>query len=128
MTATAVNGVAVVADEPTRAPINARGGNPIFWQKVRTLALADGTVVYGCRDCAYVNANVLSIRPHLKKHIPKVERVRRSLPPVRPPHPLVAAVAAERTRRGRGTTSRFRRPACRPPLRLVALAQRSSAI
>lgn len=108
MTATAVNGVAVAADEPTRAPIRARGGKEIFWPKVRTLTLVDGSTIYGCQHCDYVNENVLSIRPHLKKHAPKQEKVHRILPPCRPPHPLVAVVAAERKRRGITISRLFR--------------------
>lgn len=101
MTASTVNGVAVVADEPTRAPINARGGKAIFWPRVRTLTLADGSTTYGCLHCDYVNANLLSIRPHLKKHAndPKPRKAKCAAK-VRRPHPLVAALAAERKRQG----------------------------
>lgn len=98
MTATHVNGIPVVADEPTLTPYLPRAGKPTYWQQVRTLTLANDTVVYGCTHCDYVSENVRSIRPHLKKHAPK--KVRHVLPLAHTPHPLVAAVMEERKRRG----------------------------
>jgi hypothetical protein len=68
MTATAVNGWEVIADEPTEAPMRDRSGKPVVWQQTRTLLLADGSTVYGCVHCDYTNENVRSIRPHLNKH------------------------------------------------------------
>ncbi|SFO60597.1 C2H2-type zinc finger protein [Amycolatopsis rubida] len=68
MTATEVGGVAVVSDEPTRAPFDAPGGKAVFWQQIRTLTLADGTTAFGCVHCDYTSANRNSIRPHLHRH------------------------------------------------------------
>lgn len=68
MTATEVNGVDVVSDEPTQAPMNMADGRPIVWTQTRTLVLKDGSVVYGCQHCDYTSPNILSIRPHLNKH------------------------------------------------------------
>jgi hypothetical protein len=68
MTATEVNGVAVVADEPTAAPIKTRSGVPVLWVQTRTLLLADGTIIYGCVHCDYTRDNMHLIRPHLNKH------------------------------------------------------------
>lgn len=68
MTATHVDGVEVVADEPTTAPIKSFAGKPMVWTQTRTLLLADGRTVYGCQHCEYTSPNVLSIRPHLNKH------------------------------------------------------------
>lgn len=79
MTATHVNGVAVVADEPAQSPISRPGVNVVFDQ-IRHLLLADGNEWYGCRHCDYVSQNQNSIRPHLKAHKPKTE------PEVRKPH------------------------------------------
>ncbi len=68
MTATDVDGVAVVDDQPSTAPFRDRSGNPIYLRQTRVLTLADGSVVYGCAHCDYTSANVNSIRPHLGKH------------------------------------------------------------
>lgn len=68
MTATSVDGVRVVADEPTPAPMRDNAGTPVLWQQTRTLRLADGRTVYGCAHCEYTSANMRSIRPHLNKH------------------------------------------------------------
>ena len=68
MTATEVDGIAVVADEPRCAPFTDRGGNPIYQPQTRVLTLADGSVVYGCAHCDYTSANPNSIRPHLGRH------------------------------------------------------------
>jgi hypothetical protein len=68
MTATVVNGLEVLADEPTEAPMRDRSGRPVVWQQTRTLLLEDGSTVYGCVHCDYTNENVNSIRPHLNKH------------------------------------------------------------
>ncbi|WP_370944051.1 hypothetical protein AB5J62_33760 [Amycolatopsis sp. cg5] len=68
MTATEVDGLAVVADEPRPAPFKDKGGNPIYQPQTRVLTLADGSVVYGCAHCDYTNRNPNSIRPHLSRH------------------------------------------------------------
>ncbi|TCO64363.1 hypothetical protein [Actinocrispum wychmicini] len=68
MTATVVNGLEVLADEPTEAPMRSRNGSPVLWQQTRTLLLEDGNTVYGCVHCDYTSDNVHSIRPHLNKH------------------------------------------------------------
>jgi hypothetical protein len=69
MTATIVDGLEVIADEPTPSPISDRAGNRIIWTQTRTLLLADGSTIYGCQHCDYTSPNVNSIRPHLSKHI-----------------------------------------------------------
>ncbi|WP_424183828.1 hypothetical protein ACOBQX_17875 [Actinokineospora sp. G85] len=68
MTATVVDGVAVVADDPTPAPMRDNAGTPVLWKQTRTLTLADGRTVYGCAHCDYTSTNVRSVRPHLNKH------------------------------------------------------------
>lgn len=60
-----VNGLRVVSDAPTRAPIADKAGGEVLWHQTRTLTLEDGTVVYGCQHCPYVSPNVHSVRPHL---------------------------------------------------------------
>ncbi|WP_245572446.1 hypothetical protein [Actinokineospora enzanensis] len=71
MTATTVNGIDVLRDEPTLAPITSRDGKPVYWQQTRTLTLADGSVVYGCAHCDYTADKAGAIRPHLKTHAAK---------------------------------------------------------
>lgn len=74
MTATHVDGIAVIADEATKSPINDRAGKPIYWQQIRTLLLEDDTTTYGCLHCDYTADKPASIRPHLNKHKDKVMR------------------------------------------------------
>ncbi|OXM69666.1 C2H2-type zinc finger protein [Amycolatopsis vastitatis] len=68
MTATEVNGIAVVSDEPRQAPFRDNGGNTVYQPQTRVLTLANGSVVYGCQHCDYTSSNPNSIRPHLGKH------------------------------------------------------------
>lgn len=68
MTATQVNGIAVIADEPTLSPISARNGVPVYWQQTRTLLLEDGTELYGCVHCDYTADSPNKVRPHFNKH------------------------------------------------------------
>ncbi|WP_116200710.1 hypothetical protein [Amycolatopsis circi] len=68
MTATNAKGFEVIADEPTEAPMRAKGGAPVLWRQTRTLLLADGSTTYGCLHCDYTSDNMHSIRPHLNKH------------------------------------------------------------
>lgn len=72
MTATAVNGISVVSDSPARAPISVpRTGAPVYWEQIRELTFADGSTIYGCIHCEYVNTNRNSMRPHLNAHRPR---------------------------------------------------------
>lgn len=68
MTAKQVGDKAVIADEPTEAPMTGRDGKPLVWYQTRTLLLDDGTTTYGCAHCDYTNDNIRSIRPHLNAH------------------------------------------------------------
>lgn len=68
MTATIVNGLEVIADEPTEGSLCAPSGKPLVWRQTRTLLLSDGSTVYGCLHCDYTSPNLRAIRPHLKKH------------------------------------------------------------
>lgn len=70
MTATQVDGTAVLCDEPTEAPITDKTGKPLVWTQTRTLLLADGRTVYGCQHCDYTHPSVGGIRPHLRVHKP----------------------------------------------------------
>lgn len=90
MTDRYINGVLVLKDEPTLSPLPSprRNGEPIFWDKIRTLTLEDGSTIYGCHVCDYTSVKVLSVRPHLNAH-----RTPKSKPP---PHdlPEVAQIVA----------------------------------
>lgn len=68
MTATQVDGVDVVADEPARTPVVDRAGNPIYFKQMRELLLSDGRTVYGCVHCDYTAEKLTQVRPHLNKH------------------------------------------------------------
>ncbi|MFI0742799.1 hypothetical protein ACH4PU_32660 [Streptomyces sp. NPDC021100] len=74
MTATHVNGISVLEDQPARSGIS-RTGVTVFYEQIRELLLEDGQVVYGCVHCDYTNPNQHSIRPHLKVHKPKATTV-----------------------------------------------------
>ncbi|MFJ1742656.1 hypothetical protein ACIOG4_28770 [Streptomyces microflavus] len=67
MTATHVNGLAVIEDQPTRSGIS-RPGVEVVFDQTRHLLLSDGSEMYGCKHCTYTSANPNSIRPHLKVH------------------------------------------------------------
>lgn len=71
MTATVVNGHAVIATEPAVSPLTgnadkARG--TIYYRQIVKLLLADGTEVYGCIHCDFVRDAPNRVYPHLKKH------------------------------------------------------------
>ncbi len=68
MTATTVNGHAVITDKPTASALRDKRGNVVYWPQTRTLTLDNGDVVYGCVHCDYTSLNENSIRPHLGKH------------------------------------------------------------
>lgn len=69
MTATEVDGRAVVTDEPARSPLGVdRGGNPVYFKQTRELTLDDGSVVYGCLHCEFIDERSAAIRPHLRVH------------------------------------------------------------
>lgn len=68
MTATQVDGVEVVADEPTAFGMRDASGNLVYQKQTRTLLLADGRTLYGCLHCDYTRENRNAIRPHLKAH------------------------------------------------------------
>jgi hypothetical protein len=67
MTAAQIDGIQVVSDEPTPAPIS-RPDRPVLWQQIRTLRLADGREVYGCVHCDMTADSPHRVRPHLKAH------------------------------------------------------------
>jgi hypothetical protein len=78
VTATVVNGLKVIEDEPTRAPkMVDNAGQPLFWKRTRTLLLEDGSTIFGCSDCEFVHANMYAIRPHLTAHIDPAKKRKR---------------------------------------------------
>lgn len=69
MTATQVDGVAVVATEPAFSNWkNSRTGEPFALKQVVRLLLEDGREVFGCTWCDYSHERMESVRPHLNKH------------------------------------------------------------
>ncbi|MEV7887513.1 hypothetical protein ACWD3I_26015 [Streptomyces sp. NPDC002817] len=107
MTATHVNDVAVVADEPAQSPISRPGVNVVFDQ-IRHLLLADASEWYGCLHCDYVSQNQNSIRPHLKAHKPKPE------PEVRKPHKQSGPAGRTGTPANRSEPAHLRRQSSAP--------------
>lgn len=67
MTATAVNGLEVIASEPTPTPLN-KPDRPVFHKRVETLMLSDGSTVFGCTECEYTSDKPGAVRGHLKTH------------------------------------------------------------
>ncbi len=70
MTATTVNGQAVMASEPVESPIS-RPGRPVFFPRILRLLLADETETLGCKECDFVDPRIGRVRVHLREH--KVE-------------------------------------------------------
>lgn len=68
MTATEVNGQAVIAVEPAMSNWKGRNGEHLQFRQILRLLLADGSEVYGCLHCDYTHASPNSVRPHLNKH------------------------------------------------------------
>ncbi|MGW1976458.1 hypothetical protein [Streptomyces sp. NPDC001889] len=98
MTATHVNGIAVVVDQPAESPISRPGVNVVF-EKIRHLLLADGAEMYGCSLCDYTSENKLSIRPHLKVHKPRTPDAPKPKKKAQVVIPSPATVPANGTRR-----------------------------
>lgn len=71
MTATVVNGHAVIASEPAVSPLTGnanRALGTIHYKQIVKLQLADGSEVYGCIHCDFVRDAANKVYPHLKKH------------------------------------------------------------
>jgi hypothetical protein len=68
VTATHVNGLAVIADEPALSPITTGAGAPIYFQQIRQLLLEDDSTAYGCVHCDFAAGSINAVRPHLRKH------------------------------------------------------------
>ncbi|MGK5531563.1 hypothetical protein [Streptomyces sp. URMC 129] len=68
MTATNVNGLAVIASEPAPTNIVDKAGNRVYFQQIRALLLEDESIVYGCAHCDYTAASPMQVRPHLNAH------------------------------------------------------------
>lgn len=77
MTATRVNGLAVVADEAAESPLPKRpDGSPVLYKRMRRLLLEDGSEVFGCALCD-LTGELAVVRMHLKVHAePKQARPR----------------------------------------------------
>lgn len=78
MTATHVDGVAVVADEPAETGIANGAGAPVTYKRIRKLLLADERIVYGCSECDFTGPSPAHIRPHMNKHRAPDARPKRS--------------------------------------------------
>jgi hypothetical protein len=92
VTATQVDGVPVVADEPATAPMRTRAGQPIRFTQIRHLLLEDGSEAFGCAHCDYASRNPLSIRPHLNKHRAQSAQSAQDAPPAAAPTPASAVL------------------------------------
>lgn len=68
MTATHVNGVAVIADEPAPTNITNGAGERVYFRQIRKLLLEDDSIAYGCLHCDYAGTSTNAVRPHLSKH------------------------------------------------------------
>lgn len=70
MTATRVNGIAVIASEPAESPIS-RPGKTIYFKQIVKLLLENDTEAYGCIHCDWTANESARVRSHLKKHSAK---------------------------------------------------------
>ena len=74
MTASEVDGKAVIAVESAKSNWKGRNGEHLEFRQILRLLLDDGSEVYGCLHCDYTHASPNSVRPHLNKHRkPKAE-------------------------------------------------------
>lgn len=101
MTATTVNGRAVVATEEPESPLSTPEA-PITYKQVLRLLLDDESVVYGCAHCDHTADSVAKVRAHLHVHTGKKIAGR---PPKTPSVPadvlaLTLAELVERAQRG----------------------------
>jgi hypothetical protein len=68
VTATEVDGKAVIAVEPAKSSFRGSDGERVSFRQMLRLLLDDGSEVYGCLHCDYTSPNLNSVRPHLNKH------------------------------------------------------------
>lgn len=68
MTATHVNGLAVIADEAAPTNITNGAGERVYFRQIRKLLLEDDSIAYGCVHCEFTGVSTNSVRPHLSKH------------------------------------------------------------
>lgn len=76
MTATTVNGVAVIGDEALQTPLSKALGQPVYYTRIRRLLLADGTSVVGCTataECTYTADSPQRVSSHLRAHSDSVK-------------------------------------------------------
>lgn len=102
MTATHVNGLEVITDEPAEAPLST-ADRPVFFKQIRRLLLADGDEVFGCVHCTYTADSVHRVRPHLGKHSRRGTDPRPGAVPTMRPQADVAELLA---RLAKGDTAR----------------------
>jgi hypothetical protein len=69
MTATHVNGLEVMAEEPVASPLGTPE-RPMYFRQIRRLLLADGSEVFGCVHCDFTADAAGRVRGHLAKHSP----------------------------------------------------------
>jgi hypothetical protein len=68
VTATHVNGLAVVENEPTVTNLKSNDGKTVYQHQTRTLLLEDSSIVYGCVHCDFTAPKVGQVRSHLGTH------------------------------------------------------------
>jgi hypothetical protein len=68
MTASQVDGRAVIATERATSNITGHDGQPIRFKQILRLLLEDGTVLYGCAHCDFTGPSPNNVRPHLNRH------------------------------------------------------------
>ncbi|MET8006290.1 hypothetical protein [Nonomuraea glycinis] len=71
MTATHVNGVAVIADEAAPSPLS-RPDRPVSFPQIRRLLLEDDSETYGCALCEHTDPALGKVRYHLRSHPERV--------------------------------------------------------
>jgi hypothetical protein len=81
VTATHVNGIAVIADEAAPSPLS-RPDRPVSFPQIRRLLLEDGSETYGCVLCEYADPALGKVRYHLRSHPERVVSKKRRQPSV----------------------------------------------
>jgi hypothetical protein len=82
MTATTVDGRAVIASEPALSPLSEVKGRPIYYKQIVRLLLDDDREVFGCVHCDFTGQSAQSLYSHLKRHSGRKAQRAKAAPPV----------------------------------------------
>jgi hypothetical protein len=94
MTATTVDGRAVIATEKVETGLS-KPGKPVYFTRILRLLLDDGSDVHGCTECDFTAPEWTSVRPHLGSHNGSYNGGRARKQKTAPPADVMALSLAE---------------------------------